>query len=319
VAFNYRYSPRNSALRQIIRSGAIGTVTSVHFEWLLDISHGADYFRRWHRSKSNSGGLQIHKAAHHFDLMNWWLDDVPSRVFASGGLRFYGSANAALRGIQGRPDRGTHDGDRDPFDLDLRRDERLKQLYLDNESHDGYRRDLDVFSDGITIEDNLAVVVDYLGGATLSYSLNAHSPWEGYRVAVNGTEGRAELDVAERVAVIPDEIGHVPFDLAEVEDGALGGDRVPGERLLLQRHWEIARQIDIPTGLGAHGGGDAMLLADVFNRTSEDPLMRRADYLDGLRSVAVGIAANQSMATGSPRSIDDLGLGVDLRHVPASV
>lgn len=28
-------------------NGAIGRVTSVHFEWLLDETHGADYFRRW--------------------------------------------------------------------------------------------------------------------------------------------------------------------------------------------------------------------------------------------------------------------------------
>ncbi len=44
-------------------------------------------------------------------------------------------------------------------------------------------------------------MVDYQGGPRLSYSLNAHSPWEGYRVAVNGTEGRAELEVVERAAV----------------------------------------------------------------------------------------------------------------------
>src|SRR5690606_37044897 len=51
ITFNYRYSPRNSALKQLIDSGEIGSVTSVHFEWVLDTAHGADYFRRWHRDK----------------------------------------------------------------------------------------------------------------------------------------------------------------------------------------------------------------------------------------------------------------------------
>ena len=83
VTFNYRYSPRNTALKSLIASGEIGRVTSVHFEWVLDTAHGADYFRRWHRDKANSGGLLIHKASHHFDLVNWWIDDVPTRVFAS--------------------------------------------------------------------------------------------------------------------------------------------------------------------------------------------------------------------------------------------
>jgi|EP01046_Picozoa_sp_COSAG06_P080636 predicted dehydrogenase len=45
----------------------IGEIKSVHFEWLLDTIHGADYFRRWHRNKNNSGGLMVHKATHHFD------------------------------------------------------------------------------------------------------------------------------------------------------------------------------------------------------------------------------------------------------------
>jgi predicted dehydrogenase len=77
TTFNYRYSPRNLALRELIGSGAIGEVTSVHFEWALDTSHGADYFRRWHRDKANSGGLLIHKASHHFDLVNWWIQAAP--------------------------------------------------------------------------------------------------------------------------------------------------------------------------------------------------------------------------------------------------
>ena len=28
--------------------------------------------------KANSGGLLVHKATHHFDLVNWWIDSHPS-------------------------------------------------------------------------------------------------------------------------------------------------------------------------------------------------------------------------------------------------
>src|SRR5699024_4280005 len=138
VTFNYRYSPRNSALKQVIASGEIGDVVSVTFEWVLDTQHGADYFRRWHRDKSHSGGLFVHKAAHHFDLVNWWIDDTPVQVYARGGLRFYGADAAAARGQAALPERGTHDGPHDPFELDLRSDERLEALYLKAEEHDGY-------------------------------------------------------------------------------------------------------------------------------------------------------------------------------------
>lgn len=302
VTFNYRYSPRNTALKEIIASGVIGEVTSVHFEWLLDTSHGADYFRRWHRDKASSGGLLVHKSSHHFDLVNWWLGDQPERVYASGGLRFYGAANAARRGLGPRPARGSVDSSRhDRFSLDLRRSPLLSALYLDHEHHDGYRRDLDVFADGITIEDNLALVVDYVGGATLTYSLNAHSPWEGYTVNVNGTAGRAELAVVERGAVLDDESGHFALDPSAGIEGVVADTARPeSARLVVQRHWESARAVDIASPIGGHGGGDEALLRDLFVGDGPDPLGRAASWRDGVRAVAVGIAGNESLTTGRP-------------------
>jgi predicted dehydrogenase len=320
VTFNYRYSPRNSALKEIIQSGVIGKVTSIDFSWVLDTVHGADYFRRWHREKKNSGGLLIHKASHHFDLVNWWINDVPERVFASGGLKFYGDKNAAERGLGPRPERGTPDaeapatGEKDPFTLDLREDERLKALFLDNEHYDGYRRDQDVFTGGITIEDNLALVVEYQGGPRLSYSLNAHSPWEGYRVAVNGTEGRAELEVVERAAVVSSTDKKTVVDPSATPIEEEDAIRRNGERLVVQRHWEAAYEVPIINGEGGHGGGDELLLSDLFNGPGEDPLGRPSGYLDGLRSVSVGIAGNRSLETSLPVRIEDLDLGVDLRR-----
>lgn len=312
VTFNYRYSPRNTALKQVISSGVIGQVTSVHFEWVLDTGHGADYFRRWHREKKNSGGLLVHKSSHHFDLVNWWLDDEPRRVFASGGLRFYGPDNAFARGLGRRPRRGTPEDHvaaaaaDDPFLLDLRRDEALAGLYLANEGEDGYLRDQDVFSGDIDIEDNLSLVVDYSRGASMSYSLNAHAPWEGYTVAVNGTAGRAELTVVERGHVDPRTAGIDPS--AVPEQGDASDPRPVSERLVVQNHWGTAREVPIHSGAGGHGGGDRRLLDDVFVGPGDDPLRTAADYRDGVRAVAVGIAGNQSLLTGNAVVIDDLGL-----------
>lgn len=314
LTFNYRYAPRNSTLRQVIRDGRIGQVTSIDFSWMLDTQHGADYFRRWHREKEHSGGLLVHKSSHHFDLVNWWIGQRPRRVFASGGLRFYGADNAAARGLGERPARGTHDGERDPFELDLRGDARLEALYLQAESHDGYLRDRDVFGAGITIEDNLALVVDYDGGATLSYSLNAHAPWEGYRVAVNGTEGRAELEVIERGAVLVGDGLHPVVDPSATDAGDASSLRPVGERLIVQRHWSEAVEVPIEGGGEAHGGGDVLLLEDVFAGPVDDPLGRPADWTDGVRSIAVGIAGNRSLETGTPIRVADLGVQLLADH-----
>ena len=307
LTFNYRYSPRNSALRQVLQDGEIGEITSIDFHWMLDTNHGADYFRRWHREKEHSGGLLVHKASHHFDLVNWWLRSQPTRIFASGGLRFYGAENAAARGLGERPARGSHDGG-DLFELDLRKDPQLSALYLDAEQHDGYLRDRDVFGEGITIEDNLALVVDYASGATLSYSLNAHSPWEGYRVAVNGTLGRAELEVVERGAVLAGDGLHPAIDPSLSGADGVTSLRPEGERLIVQKHWQEAREVPILSGTGGHGGGDALLLSDVFVGPGDDPLSRPADWTDGIRSIAVGIAGNRSLETGLPVRVEELGI-----------
>ena len=321
VTFNYRYSPRNSVVKQLLASGAIGEITSVHFEWLLDTSHGADYFRRWHREKDKSGGLLVHKSTHHFDLINWWLDDVPTRVYARGGLKFYGADNAQRRGLGPRPklSRDQAAGS-DPFRLDLAADPLLKGLYLDAEHVDGYQRDKDVFDTGITIEDSLSLLVDYARGTTMTYSLTAFSPWEGYRVGFNGTEGRLELEVTERgwVRSAADQHGTdqsggtAVVDPSAVHDAAAAADaiRPVGERVVLQRHWQRAEEIEIPTGAGGHGGGDAILLDDVFRGAGEDPLGRTAGYLDGVRSVIVGISGNTSLREGRPVDTAEFGLAL---------
>ncbi|WP_152352578.1 Gfo/Idh/MocA family protein [Brachybacterium subflavum] len=336
VTFNYRYSPRNSALREVIADGRIGTPVSMVFEWVLDTAHGADYFRRWHRDKANSGGLFVHKASHHFDLASWWIDAQPRTVYARGGVRFYGDRAAQERGEEPAAERGTHDGPHGPFELDLRSDPRLKELYLDQEQHDGYRRDQDVFAPGVTTEDNLTAIVDFDSGLALTYALNAHSPWEGYRVAVNGTEGRVELEVVERTAVLTSSgardgadggsddgraegdgasAGEAVVDPSAVrvdDDG--GGARRAGERLVLQRHFETAQEIEIPQGEGAHGGGDALMLAEVFRGRSEDagadPLGRAADWRDGLRAISIGICGNASIETGQAVDVEEfMGIG----------
>ncbi|GAA4977688.1 Gfo/Idh/MocA family protein [Actinoplanes utahensis] len=290
VTFNYRYSPRNSAVRELLASGRIGEVTAVHFEWLLDTIHGADYFRRWHREHDKSGGLLVHKSTHHFDLVNWWLGSSPATVFAQAGLRFYGPDGAGA---------GRADGDL--FRPDLFADPRLKALYADAAHEDGYVRDQDVFSAGVTIDDTMSVLVRYANRAVLTYALNAYSPREGYRVAFTGTRGRIELEVSERAWASPD---------AALDPTAGKSEEETYERLTVQEHWKPAEEIEIMRGAGGHGGGDALLLDDVFRGPSRDPLARQAGWRDGIRSVLTGVAADRSARTGRPVHLTADGLGL---------
>jgi len=296
VTFNYRYSPSRSKVKELIQSGVIGDVKSVHFEWLLDTRHGADYFRRWHRDKRNSGGLMVHKATHHFDLVNWWLGSEPETVFGLGQISFYGRANGEKYGNY-RPYFRATDSDAakdDPFAKSLRDNEKLKGLYLDCEKEDGYLRDQNVFGDGISIEDTMNLNVLYKSGAQMSYSLTAYSPWEGYRIAFNGTKGRIELDELES--------SYISAGDSHISDGC-----THSTRLTVFPHWEKPYHVDYPKGEGGHGGGDIILLADLFApKPGKDPLGRAAGFRDGAMSILTGLAANRSFATGQAVSVKDL-------------
>lgn len=300
VTFNYRYSPRNSKVKEILQTGSIGDVTQVHFEWLLDTLHGADYFRRWHRDKINSGGLMVHKATHHFDLVNWWLKATPELVFALGALRFYGKQNALKRGIPSAYERSSQDpnSSRDPFALNLEGDPILKALYWEAEQEDGYFRDSNVFADNISIEDTMGVLVRYDTGALLTYSLNAYSPWEGYRVGFTGTKGRLELTVVERPYVL--------HENGSLLDPSYTMSEIVPPKLTLHQHWQKPVDIPIEEGHGDHGGGDTKLLKDLFQGVGHDPLGRAASHSDGAKSILIGIAANRVFETGQPVLIRDL-------------
>ena len=200
VAFNYRYAPHHTKIRELIMNDTIGEVYSVHFEWLLNTIHGADYYRRWHRNKANSGGLLVHKATHHFDLVNFWLGTEPKTVFAFGDLNFYGKQNAEKRGVKNFYYRchGSEAAKGDHFAIDIENNPVLKGLYLDAEADSGYIRDRSVFGDDISIEDTMAVLVRYKNNAMMSYSLNSYMPWEGFNVEFNGSKGRIEYHAVEK-------------------------------------------------------------------------------------------------------------------------
>ncbi len=302
VTFNYRYTPAITKMRELIMADAIGEPTLVDVQWRLDTSHGADYFRRWHREKKYSGGLLVHKATHHFDLVNFLLADYPQTVFALGGLKFYGQKNAAARGERYNYDRytGVEAARNDPFALQLEQGD-SKSLYLDAEADSGYVRDRNVFGGEdkwpITAEDTITLSASYRRGALLSYSLIAYCPWEGERIAVTGTKGQIEY--------FSRGTGHV---IRGQSDEELAAEQYVGERYIrLQRMFESPQDVAIPSASGGHGGGDTAILERIFlPDPPPDPFGRDATHIDGAASILMGICANRAIETGQPVHVDDV-------------
>lgn len=304
TTFNYRWGVGATKVRELIAAGAIGNVKHVDFEYMLNTSHGADYFRRWHSSKKCSGGLLVHKSTHHFDLVNWWIDAIPDTVFAMGALAFYGRANAVSRGQEKLAAYPRYTGvaaaDDDPFKFDLTRDPTLKALYLDAEPDSGYLRDQNVFRDGIDIEDTMSVVVRYRTGAMMSYSLNAFCPVEGFRASITGDAGRLEY--------VEEHASHIITGDRDIKTEAHGDEPT---RLTLHPLFEAPRRVPIPKVDAPHGGGDPLIQEQIFSATPPpDPFRRGAGHEQGAASLLIGAAANRSLASGLPVRVAEIA---DLR------
>jgi hypothetical protein len=174
----------------------------------------------------------------------------------------------------------------------------LKALYLDHESHDGYYRDRCVFRPDIDIEDTMSAIVGYDSGATLSYSLNAFSAWEGYRIAFNGTRGRLEHEMVEQSYV--------------AGTNTIQGGAIPeGVRIRLIPLRGAVREIEPWSASGGHGGGDDAMLNDLFGVSGPDRYGRTSDERAGAASMLIGAAANRCFQTGQCVRIADLLSGSD--------
>ena len=304
VTFNYRYSPAATRIKELIQHGAVGKVVSVDLNWYLDTYHGSSYFMRWNRRREFSGGLSVHKSTHHFDIVRWWIDQKPVEVFAYGARNFYGP-----------------DGPRNPSKKDARFcpdcDEREKCAYYMRWHRDEWRGassgvELDehvtglqglnhylarrsrmcIYDPEIDIEDTYAAVVRYDGGAFLTYSLNGSCPFEGWRLGINGLDGRIETEQIHRGVRSP------------LPDGRGGGGPQPIRYFPLFGGREL---IDPPAAGGGHGGGDPLLRDELFIGPDEDAKVKRqAPLMDGVLSVLTGVAVHKSVAEHRTVTIDEL-------------
>ena len=299
VGFNYRWSPYNTKIKEMLSSGAIGDVVSVDFSWMLNTSHGASYFRRWHGQREHSGTLLVHKSTHHFDLINWWLDSDPEEVFAYGDLEYYGQ----------RPEkkevncRNCDEKSTCKFYWDITKSKRDTDLYVNNEKHDGYIRDNCLFRPEINIYDKMNVNIKYSNNVYVNYMLTTYSPWEGWRVAFNGTKGRIDafLDVpfmdSEKLS---------QEELHAQEMSQEGGD-MSYKPIIHHKLWNDQKVVNVGYSRAGHGGGDVRLHDQIFkNQDNEDIHKHMAGTRDGAMSCLVGIAARNSIESGNPVKIGSL-------------
>jgi len=285
VTFNFRNTATHQKIKEMIAAGAVGRITSLDFNSYTDTRHGASYFRRWNRRRECSGGLSVHKCCHHFDLLNWWIDQEPVEVFAYGALNHFGAGGE----MNPRKVDGRHCAtctDREVCAYVRRWQDRGDLINVDvPRSYTGSPRNPCCFDSDIDIEDTYTAVIRYSQGVTVSYSANYSCPYEGYRLAINGTRGRIETQGCRRapVPMAPQTIDYFPL-------------------------FGTAKQTIHPLNReGGHGGSDPVILEELFlgpDPTREHKVL--AGARDGALAVAMGEGVWRSCQSGRPERIADL-------------
>jgi predicted dehydrogenase len=288
-------------LKELLAAERVGKITSVDFHWYLNVYHGADYFRRWHGKVAKSGSLWVHKATHHFDLLNWWLNSEPVEVSAYGSLDHYGKNNS----FRGTKCRDCEFKSSCKFYWDIYKDQRLVDLYVKNEHYDGYLRDGCVWSNDIDIWDKMSAQIIYANGVTANYSLTTYSPYEGWKIAFNGMKGR--IDTWEDIPFMqktPDnqEKKHA-IEMSKADDSKSGEIREIMVMDNFEKNYEVFTTPKISAG---HGGGDVRMQRRIFVDTHDNPHHIMAGTREGAMSILIGIAARKSIALKRPVKIAEL-------------
>ncbi len=267
VTFNCRYMPYFEEIKKLLLENRIGKVLAVNYDYCLDRLHGGDYFKRWHKYMKNSESLLLHKSSHHFDIINWFLQDEPLRVCALANQIYYNSKDK----MQG--ERCSQcEFYKNCESNDMQSSNYLKALYFDAEGEDGYIRDRCAFAGEGDIYDNMSLSAIYKSGTLLTYTLNLFSHHEGFRLTITG----------ERGTIIAEDWSD------ERENRCI--------KLLNSRN--ALEKIPFIPPKGTHNGGDDNMLLSLFEKDIPDPLSQKASSLDGMISSLIGIAGNISIKEG---------------------
>ena len=279
VGHNFRYQSYLLDAAKLIRSGLVGKVLTVESAELLSLSHGGDYFHRWHSDFSKSAGLMTHKCCHFLDALCWIINDEPVEVSSWGNLSFY------------RPRQGIEEGRRclncdltktcpHYFEMD-KWDGVYRRIYKEAESDDGYVRDRCVFSNRHTVPDNQLVQIRFAGGVLATFTMVMFAPVEHGYFFITGTKGRLEVG----------NYSHNGKPYLRFIDSAGKLTEYPAEA---------------GSGEHGHGGADIRLIADRLGIGQSDPL-QVASPDEARRAVLIADLAARSMAAGKPMKADAAG------------
>ena len=275
-----RYAPYFIALKNLLDNGYIGTPVSFQHMEPIQYAHMAHSYVRgnWRDSKQTTP-IILAKSCHDLDILRWLVGKPCKSISAYGSLALFKQENAP----QGAPLRCTdgcpHEAEcpYSAIDVYCNRREHLGVFDLpkgyDNNTimeklrSTGYGRC--VYHCDNDQPDHYVANMEFEGGVTAAFSMEAFTPFGGRRTKIMGTKGMISGDGKQ-------------FTITEFRSR--------------KRHVWNKNVAEIPEYRGAgHGGGDLVLMRDFVEAVAWQDKTRLTSTIEAsIESHVMGFAAEKS-------------------------
>lgn len=287
-----RYTRYTKLLKSVVDGGRLGSVASVQHLEPVGWWHQAHSFVRgqWRRA-DESGPMLLTKSCHDIDWLLYVLGQKPQRVASFGGLVHFRQENrpqgAGERCVSCAVEPGCPYSAKRLY-LGCLGDPRKEFWPLAAVTTDATERGVlaalesgpygkCVYATDNDVVDQQVVIMEFAGGATVSFTMTAFTPLEHRRTRVFGSHGYAEGD-GRTVRVV------------DFRDGS--------EEVLDSRTVTGASAAD------GHGGGDGGLTSAFLDAVeARDQRVLGADAADALAGHLVVWAAERARETGTVQAL----------------
>ena len=222
-----RYAPFYKKLRDVIYSGAIGELTSVHHLAAISYGKASHAYCRGNWSVEERGtGMLVNKCTHDFDLIEWWTRGKTMRHISSFGSLFHWRPENKPEGAAERcQDCPAAVREKCAFDAyKLYYDRTDLRYHFPDESDAAMLRMIEtspygrcVYACGNDSVDHQTVLMEYDGGLTIILEMESYSQQRTRVTHFYGTRGEVIADetkieirpfLGDSTTIIPQQNGH---------------------------------------------------------------------------------------------------------------
>jgi predicted dehydrogenase len=253
-----RYTPFYSKVKEIVSSGALGTVLAIDADENLGTNLTNLFHRGWRREDRLSGGFMVEKCCHDMDILNWLMEAHVDSVFSRSHRTHFVSDPPG-----GRHSRFNRPEGNQVEDIDFG-DRQVDEAFFTPLPGTPY----DFPSDS---PDHQAVMLDFDGGQLASFMASMGQPRTNRSIRIFGSDGALEGNLDDSRIVL-----HKPH--------AVGNG------------WETTA-IEIEAEKDNHHGGDAVISEAFWRGAAGQASTVRAGLREGIEAALVALAAQQSSAT----------------------